>query len=422
MLDHINNWTIFPITWGADKGQYQLLSNSSKIVFHYKNHEFDNIQKKTSYRNLDALTEYLGSIPLENTSKQKRVFHFCFELGHLFLDLQNLISDDQLLFVEIEYADSRLISESQWRGYQSKEISVGDIKGVDYGRYKKSFDKIFQHLLKGDCYQVNLTFPYITTLGNATGPWDILNHFWKESSSLGKFAHATYIKDANFLLISNSPECLFTHRQQRGGKARIYSMPIKGSIPFNDGSDKLSSVWEELVASKKDRGELDIITDLVRNDLSKITRAYSNVVKRRAPLVVPNILHQYSLINLEVENKVDLYMLLQAMFPGGSITGAPKKRVMEIIHDVELVARSFYCGTTFISDEKISMGSINIRTAVVDMKTNELVYGAGGGITLLSECGSEYAEMQLKLKSFFGEKSHQNGAKLFTVKSEFSPK
>ena len=88
------------------------------------------------------------------------------------------------------------------------------------------------------------------------------------------------------------------------------------------------------------------------------------------------------------------------MFPGGSITGAPKKRVMSILHKLEKKPRGFYCGSTLLLTPKKAQASINIRSAIFDLKTQELSYKAGGGITLLSTAQNEFLEMTYKRDSF----------------------
>ena len=89
-----------------------------------------------------------------------------------------------------------------------------------------------------------------------------------------------------------------------------------------------------------------------------------------------------------------------ALFPGGSITGAPKKRVMELINEIEGFERGLYCGSTILLYKGLRSGSINIRSTQIDFMQNEIKYGAGGGVTLLSKASDEYKEALGKLKSF----------------------
>ncbi|MDC1175497.1 chorismate-binding protein, partial [Bacteriovoracaceae bacterium] len=91
-----------------------------------------------------------------------------------------------------------------------------------------------------------------------------------------------------------------------------------------------------------------------------------------------------------------------SLFPGGSITGAPKKRVMKILNSIEHSSRQFYCGSTFLNYGGVRSASINIRSAMIDVTTKKLTYHAGGGITVKSSVEGEYEEMLSKVQSFTG--------------------
>ena len=143
-----------------------------------------------------------------------------------------------------------------------------------------------------------------------------------------------------------------------------------------------------------------MITDLLRNDLNNIELPVAKVIKKKAPLLAPGILHQMSLLQVDVSSSVSLGQIVQALFPGGSITGAPKKRVLQILHKLEESPRGIYCGSTILMYRGRCDASINIRTAFIDFEQGELIYGAGGGITLLSDPRDEFQEMLVKKDSF----------------------
>ncbi|MFT6604131.1 MAG: anthranilate/para-aminobenzoate synthase component I, partial [Bacteriovoracaceae bacterium] len=124
------------------------------------------------------------------------------------------------------------------------------------------------------------------------------------------------------------------------------------------------------------------------------------VLKLRVPLKVPGLLHQYSHIELKSEKKIELDQAIKALFPGGSITGAPKIRTMQILSELEQRLRGAYCGSTLFFSRDETKASINIRTAEVFTAKNTFTYGAGGGVTLLSKASSEYEEMLAKVDSF----------------------
>jgi anthranilate/para-aminobenzoate synthase component I len=223
---------------------------------------------------------------------------------------------------------------------------------------------------------------------------DYLRLFINSKERLGAYAHFTSISCMDKAYLSNSPECLFKAFNS-GDDITIRSMPIKGTV-----EDRGVGSWSELKNSKKDQGELYMITDLVRNDLSKIKLTPSRVIKRKAPLRVPGIVHQFSVVDTTVEKETSLLNVIEALFPGGSITGAPKKRVMEIIKQIEKYPRGFYCGSTVLLHKSLKCASINIRSAEISLDKQEIKYGSGGGVTLLSKCEEEFKESFQKMESF----------------------
>jgi len=219
-----------------------------------------------------------------------------------------------------------------------------------------------------------------------------------DSKKRGRFSMLTYIGSLQKVFWSNTPESLFQLKRYKN-RTVIQTLPIKGTVDIKKAGGK-KKAWEILTNSEKDQAELYMITDLLRNDLNKIEKPVSDVVKKKVPLMAPGIMHQMSLIQISLSREVRLSRVIESLFPGGSITGAPKKRVMEILRRVEGRNRGLYCGSTLFVDGNRADCSINIRTAELSLSKNELVYSAGGGITVLSSPRSEYEEMLLKVKSF----------------------
>jgi anthranilate/para-aminobenzoate synthase component I len=258
-----------------------------------------------------------------------------------------------------------------------------------WSEYKSAFHFIQEQLEAGNAYQVNVTYPFDFETEDPLDPRDILSFFFAQKG-LGTFAHGTVIHDQ--MILSNSPECLFQLRQNE-----MFTMPIKGTMKRKDS---LPEDWKELRASEKDEAELLMITDLLKNDLNRLDRPRAKVLRKRAPLEVPGLLHQYSLLSVKLENKISILHTLNCLFPGGSVTGAPKKRVMQIIQDVERARRGIYCGSTLLCYRDKKVASINIRTADINLTERLWRYGAGGGITLSSNPVHEYQEMEAKVASF----------------------
>ncbi|MEX0797982.1 MAG: chorismate-binding protein, partial [Bacteriovoracaceae bacterium] len=222
---------------------------------------------------------------------------------------------------------------------------------------------------------------------------------WCMPLSLGAYALCSFISELNQLFLSNSPECLFQVRNQEGGSSSIYSMPIKGTIKINEESER-KKAWSILKNSLKDQAELYMITDLVRNDLTRVQMSPAQTRSKKLPLHVPGIVHQYSIVESAINGPLNLRDALKGLFPGGSVTGAPKKRVLKILRDLEEHERGFYCGSTVILHRNLKAASINIRSCEIDFSSREMKYCAGGAITLNSEVQSEFDETYAKMESF----------------------
>lgn len=335
---------------------------------------------------LESFLERLEDLTLQDSVESPRVYHFHYELGLILQGQGHTVGDDVPLAMEIAYGRKRFVSFPET---DLTELPLRSLSRPNWSEYKGAFAHIQEELSSGNAYQVNLTFPYEFETREPVDPRDILSFFFSREG-LGAYAHATIAHDQ--LILSNSPECLFQYR-----KGEVFTMPIKGTMA-RKGS--LKDDWKELRASVKDEAELLMITDLLRNDLNRLDQPRAKVVKRRAPLAVPGLLHQYALLSVKLENPTSLRKTLECLFPGGSVTGAPKKRVMQIIQNVEHGRRGVYCGSTLLCYGKRKVASINIRTAEADLTERLWSYGAGGGVTLSSSAVHEYQEMESKLNSF----------------------
>lgn len=382
-------WSIF---WLGDKFVKYTRPSFARLFF--LNHSIDLLTGETSdisiYDFIDRMESTRPNLDSIRT-QEKYVSHLFYELGEIFNDTS--VPDSSLpLAIEVEYTCS-----DEWTPLVGVP-SLGPIpvSAVSKKSYCKAYELGYEHLLRGDCYQFNLTFPFSYKWDGEFTALDICSRLWDKVENRSSYAHGTYIPKMDKLFLSNSPECLFQGDLKKGSST-LWSMPIKGTLPR--GKDWRQS-WELLKGSRKDQGELNMITDLLRNDLTRIDLQVSKVVRKCAPLVVPKIIHQYSVIKTELREETSFINILRAMFPGGSITGAPKKSVMKILKKLESVPRGFYCGSTILLDKDIFAASINIRSAEIDLKSRMLHYHAGGGITLLSKVDEEFLEMCLKKDSF----------------------
>ena len=357
----------------------------------YKNHSIDLLNGKViSGEGISVFLERLDH-PINDPEQDLRVMHLFYELGFLFENLESLVSDDDVLAMDIQYTQmSEVVFE------KSAPLKLSLLRSPVYDQYERQFAEGYKNLKEGNCYQFNLTGLYEYGFFKKYLPDDFIGALWKRRSKRGAYASATYSSYLDQLFLSNSPECLF---QCSGGK--LVTRPIKGTFPRKDlGEKELELLWKKLVADKKSEAELYMITDLLRNDLCRIDKPTAKVLKKKAMLLVPGLIHQYSEIEVDLDPAINLKRVVEKLFPGGSITGAPKKRVMGLLFHLEKRSRGFYCGSTLLFRKGLVEASINIRSSIIDFKTRKLSYQAGGGITLLSDAKNEFEEMSYKHDSY----------------------
>ncbi len=357
---------------------------------YYKNYRLDLITNKKEDYKIEKFISELKTKKIKKKKKYPHVYHFFYEFGYILNNL-NDIPEDQILVIQLVYKRYRY---SNFKMSLIDDVLESDHSKINFDDYRKGFDTIQSNLKKGNCYQVNFTSQEKFNLTKSLSPEELIYKFYNNRKNLGAYAHHSYIPNLNRIFLSNSPECLFQVYKKKN-TFLIHSLPIKGSVSSHSEKNKN---W--LMQSEKNQGELYMIIDLLRNDLSKIEGTVSKVLFKKKILKVPGLFHLYSRIQTRVSENVTLYKILVSLFPGGSVTGAPKKSVMKIITDVENSARGFYCGSTYLDFGNIKTASINIRSAEVDTEANLLSYGSGGGVTIKSNDKDEFEELQLKTKSF----------------------
>ncbi len=256
--------------------------------------------------------------------------------------------------------------------------------------YKRDINTVRKYIEDGDIFQANLTQMRLSSLNNASAI-DIYSKLIKYNPA--PFSALMIYKDT--AIISSSPE-RFTKLDANGC---ITTSPIKGtcSRSTDPEEDKLKRIT--LQESQKDRKENIMIVDLMRNDVSKVSEVGSVQVPELNQLQsFQTVHHLVSTIHSQIDPNYDAIDLLQAIFPGGSITGAPKYRAMEIIDELEHSNRGFYCGSIFyLSHEGQMDSSILIRTII--QENHSLHFHAGGGITWDSDAQSELDECITKFNA-----------------------
>jgi para-aminobenzoate synthetase component 1 len=247
--------------------------------------------------------------------------------------------------------------------------------------YSDSFAKIKSYIREGDCYQVNLAQRFNATVqGN---PWEAYQMLRRINPS----PFSAYLNYQDFQILSNSPERFLSVHDQM-----VQTKPIKGTRPRSENNEIDDALMRELINSKKDRAENVMIVDLLRNDISKNCELGSVKVPKLFDIEsYPNVHHMVSTITGKLRDNRSAIDLLRGSFPGGSITGAPKVRSMQIIEELEPHRRGIYCGSIgYISNDGNMDTNIAIRTIL--HKNQKMYFYAGGGIVYDSDAEAEYQE------------------------------
>ena len=257
-------------------------------------------------------------------------------------------------------------------------------------QYRTAFDRIQAYIQAGDCYQVNLAQRFAAPCSG--DPW----HAYRELRAVAAAPFAAYLSlGDNSALMSLSPERFISLHGHR-----VETSPIKGTRPrYSDSrTDELAAA--ELRVSDKDRAENLMIVDLLRNDLGRNCVPGSIHVDRLFDIQsFPTVHHLVSTISGELQGDRGPTDLLRDSFPGGSITGAPKRRAMEIIAELEPDPRQVYCGSLlYISADGRMDSNIAIRTLLCDQ--GEVRCWGGGAIVADSQWQQEYQETYDKVGKF----------------------
>jgi para-aminobenzoate synthetase component 1 len=252
--------------------------------------------------------------------------------------------------------------------------------------YANKFDSVQEYLLSGDCYQINLAQRFNAQYQGSE---------WQAYEKLEQYNSAPFsgfIRLEDCAILSVSPERFLELKDNT-----IETKPIKGTRPRSEEAQIDAEYANDLANAEKDQAENLMIVDLLRNDIGRVAKPGTVHVPKLFDIEsFPAVHHLVSTIRAELDDQYHATDLLRACFPGGSITGAPKVRAMQIIEELEPHRRSAYCGSIgYISRHGRMDTSITIRTLVAEDKT--LYAWAGGGVVADSDCKSEYQETLDKL-------------------------
>ncbi len=277
----------------------------------------------------------------------------------------------------------------------------GDTKGFRSNFAKEDYEaaiaQIREYIASGHVYQVNMSQRFdMKFKGSAFG-------LFKSLYASNPAPFFAYIQAGDHQIVSTSPE-RFILQQEKSVETR----PIKGTRPRGKTGKEDENLKQALLESKKDDAELSMIVDLLRNDIGKVCKGGSvHVAQHKRIEAYENVYHLVSVVKGELADKKDSVDLISATFPGGSITGCPKIRTMEIIDELEPSRRHIYTGSIgYISFHNTMDLSIAIRTATIF--NNKIFFSAGGGIVYDSDPSDEYEETLHKGQTMFNAFKNNN--------------
>lgn len=280
-------------------------------------------------------------------------------------------------------------------------LAQGWRSNFDAAGYRHAVGRVIDYIRAGDIFQANFTQRFATETG-AVDPFALYDQLRRANPA----TFAALIVNEDRIIASSSPE-----RFVKLDGAEVETRPIKGTVPRSVEPTLDAFRGRALTTSEKDRAENVMIVDLLRNDLSRVCRPGTVKVPRLCGLeTYANVHHLVSVVTGTLAEGSDGLDLIAASFPGGSITGAPKIRAMEIIRELEGRPRGVYCGSIgYIGFDGMMDFNIAIRTVTVEGGQRSatagggstLSFGVGGGITTLSDPAAEHAESLTKAERLF---------------------
>ena len=269
--------------------------------------------------------------------------------------------------------------------YEAVDLPANWQEEVEAPAYQKAIETIQHHIRQGDTYQVNYTVQLSQEL--KADPLAIYNRLVVEQRA----HYNAFIQHDDVSILSISPELFFKQDDRL-----LTTRPMKGTTRrgLTNQTDLQEAAWLE--ADPKNRAENMMIVDLLRNDMNRISEIGSEQVTRLCQVEQYSTVWQMtSTIESRLRPEVDLVQTFQALFPCGSITGAPKISTMEIIQNTEIAPRGVYCGTIGILLPR-GKRIFNVAIRTLQMQGTKAIYGVGGGITWDSKWEGEYQETKQK--------------------------
>jgi para-aminobenzoate synthetase component 1 len=305
--------------------------------------------------------------------------------------------EEKLAALEQLLAESQKIRVHQPEPADIENVDFTQIgSNMDKNYYLRAVENIKRHIYDGDVYQINFSQRFECDFDDR--PIDLFH--WQNHYNPSPYA--AYIGGTTFQIVSASPEMFITIRD-----GFIQTKPIKGTRPRLGETGKAAlqvkqintKNFSDLLSSEKEQAELNMIIDLERNDVAKICEPGTRrVIQPRTIETYPTIFHAVATVGGQLREDATFCDILRAMFPGGSITGAPKIRAMEIINQTEPTARGVYTGSIgFIGIDGSVCLNIAIRTIII--ADNKAFVQTGGGIVADSDPQAEWQETITKARA-----------------------
>ncbi|KQV66384.1 aminodeoxychorismate synthase component I [Rhizobium sp. Root1220] len=326
--------------------------------------------------------------------------YMAYEAGYLFEDkLSGFATESRKtpllcfgVFDGPEAGDHPLAQPAQCLADQ--EFLTAPKAGWDFAAYRTRFDRLHWHLRQGDCYQANLTMP-------VTARWagDPRSAFWALIERQ-PVKYGALIDLGGPVILSRSPELFF----RTDDDGWIETHPMKGTARRGNSAADDAAIVEAMRNDIKTQAENRMIVDLLRNDISRITEVGTLDVPKLFDIETYPTVHQMvSHVRARLLPGLSIRDIFAALFPCGSITGAPKISAMSILHELEEGPRDAYCGAIgMISPSGAMRFSVAIRTVSL-FEGGSAVFNVGGGIVFDSTAESEYEECLLKARFAIGE-------------------
>lgn len=402
-------------------GRYSFISSNPFKVLKYKNNEenpLNNLQyelKKYKVKNNTHLPfvggavgylsydlgNYLEKLP-KTAKDDTNVYDLYFGFYNYVIVIDHLEGKTYIatpdLDIEKEKTILKLVEEkikdAELRGidnicYEEKNIDSIKLKSnFTKEEFKNAVKKVQNYIKQGDIYQANLTQRF-------SGKTNLSSYeLYRDLRRISPAPFGAYLNFEGYNILSNSPE-----RFIKCINNKIETRPIKGTRPRGINKEEDLRLQEELKNSEKDRAELLMIVDLERNDIGRISKIGS--VKVPELFVIEpyaNVNHLVATVVGEIEDNKDCIDVIKATFPGGSITGAPKIRAMEIIDELEPTQRNVYTGSIGYIGFNGDM-DLNIAIRTIVKEDDNVYFQVGGGMTWDSNPDDEYQETLDKAKS-----------------------